>query len=59
MIIGMDWLEQHKAILDCYTKILNYKDDFGTTRTTQVILKLVLVRKVSATQLNKCMRKGC
>jgi hypothetical protein len=26
MIIRMDWLEQHKAILDCYTKILSYKD---------------------------------
>ena len=26
MIIGMDWLEQHKAVLDCYTKILSYKD---------------------------------
>jgi hypothetical protein len=29
MIIGMDWLEQHKAILDCYTKILSYKDDLA------------------------------
>jgi predicted aspartyl protease len=34
MIIGMDWLEQHKAILDYYTKILSYRDDFGTVRTT-------------------------
>ena len=22
MIIRMDWLEQHKAVLDCYTKII-------------------------------------
>jgi hypothetical protein len=34
MIIGMDWLEQHKAILDCFTKVLSYKDNFGTVRTT-------------------------
>jgi hypothetical protein len=34
MIIRMDWLEQHKAVLDCYTKILSYKDNFGTVRTT-------------------------
>jgi hypothetical protein len=59
MIIGMDWLEQHKAVLDCYTKILNYKDDFGTTRTTQGIPKPVSVRQVSAMQFKKCMRKGC
>jgi hypothetical protein len=27
MIIGMDWLERHKEILNCYTKTRNYKDD--------------------------------
>jgi hypothetical protein len=59
MIIEMDWLEQHKVLLDCYTKILNYKDDFGTTRTTQGIPKPVSVRHVSAMQFKKCMRKGC
>jgi hypothetical protein len=59
MIIGMDWLERHKAVLDCYTKTLNYKDDCDTTRTTQGIPKPVSVRQVSAMQLKKCMRKGC
>jgi hypothetical protein len=59
MIIGMDWLEQHKVVLDYYTKILSYKDDFGTVRTTQGIPKSVSVRQVSAMQLKKCMRKGC
>jgi hypothetical protein len=59
MIIGMDWLEQHKAVLDCYTKILIYKDNFGTVRTTQGIPKPVSVRQVSAMQLKKCIRKGC
>jgi predicted aspartyl protease len=44
MIIGMDWLEQHKAVLDCYTKILSYKDNFGTIRTTQGLPKPVSVR---------------
>jgi hypothetical protein len=59
MIIGMDWLEQHKEVLDCYTKILRFKDDFGTVRTTQGIPKPVSVRQFSAMQLKKCMRKGC
>jgi hypothetical protein len=41
MIIGMYWLEQHKAVLDCYTKVLSYKDNLGTIRTTQGIPKPV------------------
>jgi hypothetical protein len=59
MTIGMDWLEQHKAVRDCYTKILSYKDNFGTVRTTQGIPKPVSVRQVLAMQLKKRIRKGC
>jgi predicted aspartyl protease len=59
MIIGMDWLEQHKAVLDYYTKILSYKDDSDIVRTTQGRPKPVSVRKFSAMQLKKCIRKGC
>jgi hypothetical protein len=58
MIIGMDWFEQQKAVLDCYTKILSYKDNFGTVRTTQGIPKPVSVRQVSTMQLKKCIRNG-
>jgi hypothetical protein len=59
MIIRMDWLEQHKEVLDYYTKILSYIDDVGTTRTTQGIQKPISVKQVSTMQLKKCMRKGC
>jgi hypothetical protein len=59
MIIGMDWLEQHKEVLDCYTKILSYKDNFGTVRTAQGIPKPMSVRQVSAMQFKKCIRNGC
>jgi hypothetical protein len=59
MIIGMDWLEQPKAVLDCYTKILSYKDNFGTIRTAQGIPKPVSVRQVSTMQFKKCIRKLC
>jgi hypothetical protein len=59
MIIGMDWLERNKEVLDCYTKTLNYKDDCDTTRTTQGIPKLVFVRQVTSMKFKKCMRKGC
>ena len=59
VIIGMDWLEKHKAFLDCYTKRLNYKDDYDTTRTTQGIPKAISVRQVREMKLKKCIRKGC
>jgi hypothetical protein len=59
MIIRMDWLEKHKALLDCYIKILSYKDNFGTVRTTQGIPKPVSVRQALAMQFKKCIRKGC
>jgi hypothetical protein len=59
VIIGMDWLEKNKAILDCYTKTLKYKDDYDTTRTTQGIPKAISVRQVREMQLKKCIRKGC
>jgi hypothetical protein len=59
MIIGMDRLEQHKEILDCYTNMLSYKDDFGTIRTTQGIPKPVSIKKDLAMQIKKCIRKGC
>jgi hypothetical protein len=59
IIIGMDWLERHKAVLDCYEKTLTYKDENDTVRTIQGIRKLVSVRQISAMQFKKCMRKGC
>ena len=59
MIIWMDWLEQHKAVLDCYTKILSYKYNFGAVRTAKGIPKPVSVRQVSVMQFKKCIIKGC
>jgi hypothetical protein len=59
VIIRMDWLERHKAVLYCYEKSLKYKDENDTARTVQGIQKPVSVRQISAMQFNKCMRKGC
>jgi predicted aspartyl protease len=59
IIIGMDWLEKHKVILDFYEKSVTYKDDNNTVRTIQGIKKQVLVRQISAMQLKKCMNKVC
>ena len=47
IIIGMDWLEKHKVILNCYEKSLTYRDENNTVRTIQWVRKLVLVRQIS------------
>jgi hypothetical protein len=58
-IIGMDWLEQHHAILDCHSKAFTCLDEEGTRKTVQGIPRAVSIREISAIQLKKCYRKGC
>ena len=39
VIIRMDWLENNKAVLDCFEKSLKYKDENDIVRTVQGIKK--------------------
>jgi hypothetical protein len=48
VIIGMEWLERHKVILNFYENSLTYKDKNNTIRTIQGIRKLVSIRKILA-----------
>jgi predicted aspartyl protease len=59
ILIGMDWLEMHKFLLDYYEKSFTYKDESDITRTIKGICKIVSIRKISTLQLKKCIRKGC
>ena len=59
IIIGMVWLERHKAVLDCYEKSLKYKEENNTIRIVQGIQKTVSIRKFSAMQFKNFMSKGC
>jgi hypothetical protein len=58
-LIGMDWLDQHHALLDCRNKRFTCLDEGGNQVTIQGIPRAVAVRKISAMQLKKCYRKGC
>jgi hypothetical protein len=58
-LIGMDWLDQHHAILDYRNKAFNCLDEEGNQRTVQGIPRAVAVREISIMQLKKCYRKGC
>ena len=57
-LIGMDWLEQYHAILDCHNKAFTCLDEEGNPKIVQGIPKVVSVWKISTMQLKKCYRKG-
>jgi hypothetical protein len=56
-LIGMDWLDQHHVILDCYNKAFICLDEEGNLRTIQRIPRVVTIREVSSLQLKKSTRK--
>jgi hypothetical protein len=58
-LIGMDWLEQHHAVLDYHNKAFTCLDEEGNLRKVQGISRAVTIREISALQLKKCYRKGC
>jgi hypothetical protein len=58
-LIGMDWLDQHHALLDCHNKRFTYLNKERNPVTVQGIPRDMAVREISAMQLKKCYRKGC
>jgi hypothetical protein len=58
-LIGMDWLDQHHAILDYYNEVFTCLDEEGNLRIFQGIPRDITIRGVSSLQLKKRLRKGC
>ena len=44
MLIGMDWLESHKVILNCFDKTFTYVVEDQVVRKVKGISKLVSLR---------------
>ena len=59
MIIGMDYLERYKLVLDCLCKTFTYVAKDKIVRKVKGISKHVSLRQLVAMQLKNCMRKGC
>jgi hypothetical protein len=59
IVIGMDWLESHEAILSHKTKWLSLVDDEGKRCMIVGWNQGVSLRFISSLQLWKSMRKGC
>jgi hypothetical protein len=46
-LIGMDWLDQHHVVLDCYNKAFSCLDEEGNLRIVKGIPRYVTIRDVS------------
>jgi hypothetical protein len=45
-LIGMDWLDQHHAILDCHNNEFIFLDEEGNLRTVQGIPREVTIKEI-------------
>ena len=59
ILIGMDWIESHNAIIDYLHKSLGCRDEEGKYYTLKSIYRPISTRKISALQIKNCIRKGC
>ena len=59
LLIGMDWLEQHRVILNCYDKTFTCLNSDGKPVSVKWIPRKTTIRQISALQLKRAVRKGC
>ena len=54
LLIGIDWLEQHRVILNCYDKTLTCLNSDGKLVSVKGIPRKTTIRQISALQLKRC-----
>ena len=59
MLIGMDWLEQHRVVLNCFDKTFTCVNNEGETVNVRGIPRKTAIRQISSLQLKRVVRKGC
>ena len=59
LLIGMDWLEKHRVVLNCYDKAFTWLDDNGNTINVKGIPRKVTIREIYALQMKIFTHKGC
>ena len=59
MLIGMDWIEKHKLMLNCFHKTFTCIDDTKNTIKVKGIPIKVTIRDISSLQMEISVRKGC
>ena len=58
MLIGMDWLEQHRVILNYFDKTFTCVSNNGELINVKGIPRKTVVRQISALQLKRAILKG-
>ena len=59
LLIGMDWLKQHRVILNYYDKTFTCLNSDEQPVKVKGIPRKTIVRQISTLQLKKAVRKGC
>ena len=59
LLIGMDWLEQHKVVLNCYDKTFTCLNNNEQPVKVKGIPRKTIIRQISTLQLKRAVRKGC
>ena len=59
VLIGMDWLEKHQVILNCFQKTFTSLNDKGEMIKVKGIPKNIYVKQISTLQMKNPVRKGC
>ena len=59
ILIGMDWLEKHRVVLNCYDKTFTCINNDGKLISIKGIPRKTTIRHISALQLKRVVRKGC
>ena len=59
MLIGMDWLEQRRAVLNCFDKKFTCINNDGELINVKGIPRKKTIRNISALQRKRVVRKGC
>ena len=59
LLIGMDWLEQHKVVLNCYDKTFTCLNSNEQLVRVKGIPRETVIRQIYALQLKRAIRKGC
>jgi hypothetical protein len=59
LIIGMDWLAAHRALVDCFAKKVLCIDDEGRPIEIQGVQRKVSLRFISTMKVKRCLRQGC
>jgi hypothetical protein len=59
LIIGIDWLEAHQAVVDCFAKRVLCVDDEGRPLEIHDIQRKVSLHFISKMKVKRCMRQCC